>query len=131
MEMLQNSKHFIFEADDVRASHRAHVITSKIKRIFVLQKQLTTNGIKSQHHRKARAYKTIVSDQPILTPSNLLWRNTSQMRLEMRNYGETAQQNEQPNSVDQSALSVSNTGRRPASFIKRPASFIKHEGRLN
>ena len=48
-------KHFIFEAHDVRASHRAHVRTSKMKGIFdhVLQKQLATNVIKSQHHRKA------------------------------------------------------------------------------
>ena len=63
-------KSFIFEADDVRASHWVHVKTSKIKRIFdhVLQKQLATNGIKSQHHRKATVYKTIVSDQPILVP---------------------------------------------------------------
>ena len=70
-------------------------------------------------------YKTIVSDQPILAPSHLIWRNTSQMRLEVRNSGEMPQQNEQPDSVDQSALIVSNAGRRPASFIKRPASFIK------
>ena len=74
--------------------------------------------------------KTIVSDQPILAPGHLIWRNTSQMRLEVQNSGETAQQNEQPDSVDQSALSVSNTGHRPASFIKRPTSFIKHEGTI-
>ena len=45
------------------------------------------------------------------------------MRLGVRNSGETPQQNEQPDSVDQSAHIVSNTRRRPASFIKRVASF--------
>ena len=78
-------KHFIFEADDIRTSHRDHVETSKMKGILdhVLQKQLATNGIKSQLHRKATVYKTIVSDQPILAPGHLIWRNTSQMRLEV------------------------------------------------
>ena len=42
----------------------------------------------------------------------------------------TPQQNKQPDSIDQSALIVSNTDSRPASFIKRPASFTKHEGRF-
>ena len=96
-----------------------------MKRIFnhVLQKQLTTNGIKSQHHWKDTVYKTIVSDQPILAPRHLIWCNTSQMRLEVRNSGEAAQQNEQPDSVDQSAFTVSNTGRR-AGFLYEVTRFI-------
>ena len=75
-------------------------------------------GIKSQCHRKATVYKTIVNDHPILAPGHLIWRNTSQMRLEVRNAGETPHQNEQLATVDQSALIVSNTCRRPASFNK-------------
>ena len=75
-------------------------------------------------------YKTIVGDQPILAPGHLIWRNTSEMRLKVQNSGEMPQQNEQPDSVDQSALIIFNAGHRPASFIKRPASFIKHEGRF-
>ena len=74
---------------------------------------------------KAPIYKTIVSDQLILAAGHLFWCNTSQMRLEVGNSGETPQQNEQPDGVDQSALIVLNTDRRPASFIKRPTSFIK------
>ena len=114
----------IFEADDVRASHRANVNASKTKRIFdhLLQKQPATNGIKSQHHRKATIYKTIVSEQPILAPGQHLSNASGSAKF----WG-TPQQNEQPASVDQSALIVLKTGRRPASFIKRPASFIKHE----
>ena len=60
------------------------------KKYHVLQKQLATNGIKLQHHRKATViavYKTSVGDQPILAPGHLIWRNTSQMRLEVRNSG--------------------------------------------
>ena len=81
-------------------------------------------------HRKAIVYKTIVSDQPILEPGQLIWCNISQMRLEVRNSGETPQQNEQPDRIDQQALVVSNTGCWPVPFIKQPPSFIKHEGRF-
>ena len=130
-EMLQNWSTLFFKRM-MSEPPIEPVKISKMKRIFdhVLQKQLTTNGIKSQHHMKATVYKTIVSHQPILAPGHLIWCSTSQMHLEVRNFGETPQQNEQPDSVDQSALIVSNTDRRPASFIKRPASFIKHEGRF-
>ena len=46
----------------------------------VLQKQLATNGIKLQHHRKATVYKTIIGDQPILAPGHFIWRNTFQVK---------------------------------------------------
>ena len=101
----------------------------KMKRIF--DHVYKNNSQPTESNRNATVYKTIVSDQPILASGHLIWRNTSQMRLEVRNPGETPQQNEQPDSVDISALIVSNTGRRPASFIKRPVSFIsfiKYEG---